>query len=286
MSKSLPGPLASHYAGGDITVAYALRLTRLDGQVFGFTSHHRRRRIGGVWYEAAQGLDVTSIATSAGLGVDTLELSTTDDGTLFTASAVQGGIWQNTRFLCFRYNWETPPAALDGTEPLVAGTFGQVIMRAGRVVAELRGLQQFLQQPVGEASSKNCRARFGDSRCRFDLATRTHTPSTVTSVASRTLFTASGRAEAADYFTEGEALWITGANAGIRQRVRQHATGGVFTLVLSAEEPIQVGDIFTAIGGCRKRLEDCIERSNVLNFQGEPHRPGVDAIMLQPDVQA
>jgi hypothetical protein len=41
---------------------------------------------------------------------------------------------------------------------------------------------------------------------------------------------------------------------------------------------IQVGDTFTALRGCRKRLSDCVARANAVNFQGEPHRPTVDDI--------
>lgn len=283
--KTLPSGLSTLYSGGAKTIAYGLRITRADAAVYGFTSHDRDVTISSVAYEAAQGLDVTSLVMNAGLAVDNFELSTADDGTLFTREAVMGGIWQNARFLCFRYNWASPPATLADTEPLCAGTFGAVRLLNGKVVAELRGLQQFLQQPVGEVSSKTCRARFGDAKCGFNIATRTHTPSTVTAVASREQFTASGRAEASDYFGDGEILWLTGDNAGIRHKVKAFASG-VFTLYLATEATIQTGDTFTAIGGCRKRLDDCIARSNVLNFQGEPHRPGIDAVTASPEVSA
>lgn len=283
--KTLDSGLLSHLAGGATTLAYGLRITRVDTEVFGFTSHDRDVTISSVTYEAGQGLDVTSLSTSSGLSVDNLELTTIDDGTLFTREEVMGGVWQNARFLCFRYNWASPPSTLAETEPLCAGTFGAVRVLNGKIVAELRGLQQYLQQPVGAVSSKTCRARFGDAKCGFDISTRTHTPSTVTAVASREQFTASGRAEASDYFGDGEVVWLTGDNAGIRHKVKTFASG-VFTLYIAAEAAIQTGDTFTAIGGCRKRLSDCIARSNVLNFQGEPHRPGIDAVTASPEVSA
>jgi len=42
------------------------------------------------------------------------------------------------------------------------------------------------------------------------------------------------------------------------------------------------------VAGCRKRLdEDCrLKFDNVLNFQGEPHRPTVDAITETPEPNA
>ncbi len=289
MTKSINSTLLTHMQGTATTLAYGLRITRTDGEVYGFTSHDRTVTISSVVYDSTQGLNVTSIATTAGLGVDNLELSTLDDGSLFTAEQVRGGLWQNARFLCFRYNWASPPSVIGDAEALIAGTFGAVKMQNGKITAELRGLQQFLQQPVGEASSKTCRARLGDARCGVDVAgSWTVTPVTVTSVASRVQFTASGFSEAADWTGDGEVEWLTGNNAGIRHKVKAQATGGVFTLALATEATIQTGDTFTAIAGCRKRLtEDCKTKfNNVPNFQGEPHRPGVDAITASPEVAA
>lgn len=284
MSKTLPGAYATHVAGEATTLAYALKITRADAQVYGFTSHDVTVPIDGVTYSATQGLLVSEIVTTAGLGVDNLELRTLDDGSLFTHEQVLGGLWNNAAFLCFRYNWAAPA---DGVENLIAGTIGNVQLLQGEVVAELRGLQQYLQQPVGAASSRTCRARLGDSRCTVALGPFTHN-GTVTAVASRQGFTAAGLAQAADYFGEGEVTWLTGANAGLRMRVKAHAGGGVFTLALPMAADIQVGDTFTAVAGCRKRLtEDCKTKfNNVLNFVGEPHRPGIDALTATPVIAA
>jgi hypothetical protein len=49
---------------------------------------------------------------------------------------------------------------------------------------------------------------------------------------------------------------------------------------------IQIGDTFSAVAGCQKRLaEDCGTKfSNVVNFGGEPHLPGIDALTSPPVV--
>lgn len=282
MSKTLAGGYATHIQGSETTLAYALKITRRDGQVFGLTSHDRDATISAVTYDAGQGLDVTSIVTTAGLGVDNLELTTLHDETLFTTPAVLGGLWQGAEFLVFRYNWADTAA---GTEPLIAGVFGNVIIKAGCVVAELRGLQQYLQQNVGSVSSKTCRARLGDARCTISLASWTHA-GTVTTATSRQVFVDSALAQASDYFTDGQITWLTGNNAGLKSKVKIHANSGGanFTLALPLPSDVQVGDTFTAIAGCRKRLtEDCKTKfNNVLNFQGEPHRPGLDAVVAAP----
>jgi hypothetical protein len=49
-----------------------------------------------------------------------------------------------------------------------------------------------------------------------------------------------------------------------------------------------VGDTYSVHAGCRKRLaEDCLAKfDNVLNFQGEPHRPTVDDLTASPEPNA
>jgi uncharacterized phage protein (TIGR02218 family) len=191
--KVLPIALAANLASKASTPAYALRVTRQDGQVFGFTSAGRPATISGVSYSAAQGLDASAIATSAGLNVDNLELTTLDDGSLFTKADLRAGVWQGAAFLVFRYSWANPA---DGIEPIIAGTFGNVTSAAGAIRIELRGLQQYLQQPVGSITTKTCRARFadfpapnGNNRCTLVAAAWTD-QYTVATVASRREFTA------------------------------------------------------------------------------------------------
>ena len=272
--KTLPTALATHYSSGTTTLADLLKITRKDGQVFAFTSASESVTISGQLYTSAQGLDITSIEVTAGLAVDNLELTTLDDGTLFSRAEVLGGRWRNADFIISRYNWRTPA---DGVEVRMVGTVGEVHLRRGSVTAELRGLQQYLQQPIGSVTSKTCRARLGDALCRVVLTGYTATGS-VTATSGTQSFTDSTKAQAADYFTEGVATFTSGVNAGLSQKIKTFS-GGVFGLSLPMIQAISIGDTFTVVAGCRKRLEDCSGKfNNVLNFQGEPHLPGVDQI--------
>jgi uncharacterized phage protein (TIGR02218 family) len=274
--KTLPTNLAAHYQLGTTSLAHLLRITRLDGAVYAFTSADTDVTIAGVTYRAASGLDVSSIAITAGLAVDNLELTTLDDGTTFTRADVLTGKWRNAAFVLSRYNWQAPA---DGLDTLMAGTVGEVTINRTSVVAELRGLQQYLQQPVGSIISKTCRARLGDAMCTKALGPFTFT-GTLTSVQSQQVFTDSARAEAADYFTEGLMTFTSGVNAGLTVKVKAHAAGGVFTLSLPLLLAVAVGNTYSVVAGCRKRMvEDCAGKfNNVINFQGEPHLPGVDAL--------
>lgn len=273
--KTLPTALATHYAGGTTTLADLLKITRKDGAVYAFTSASEDVTIGAQLYTSAQGLDISSIEVSAGLAVDNLELTTLDDGTLFTKLEVLSGKWRNAAFEISRYNWASPS---DGVEVRMVGTIGEVHLNRGSIVAELRGLQQALQQPIGSVSSKTCRARLGDAMCAKSLTAFTFT-GTVTSAASQQVFTASAMAQAANYFAEGLLTWTSGPSNGLTVKVKSFATGGVFTLSLPMLSAISAGHTFSVIAGCQKRLEDCRDKfSNVLNFQGEPHLPGIDQL--------
>ena len=160
--KTLPANLAAHVATRSTTLATALKITRTDGAVFGFTTHDVDDIIAAVTYKANPGLAVTDIVTAANAAVGNLELTTLHDGTTFTTSDVLGGVWRNAAFILFRYNWAS---IADGIDTLMAGTLGEFELRQNTVIAELRDLRQYLQQSVGNASSKTCRARLGDARC-------------------------------------------------------------------------------------------------------------------------
>lgn len=288
--KIIPAALQAHYNSGNTTVAHAILIARTDGQLYGFTSHDLSFTMDITsWgyaeqtqfvFDASQGLEASSIVTTAGLGVDNLELTTLNDGSLFTTDDILQGRWRNADFRIFRYNWSANPITItNDVETLIRGTFGEITLNKETVKLELRGLTQKLQQPIGSVSTKTCRARLGDIRCTKDLTDFTHT-SIVSGVTSNSTFTAASLTQSADYFTEGILTWLTGNNAGVSEKIRSHATGGVFSFILPMVRQIQLGDTFTVVAGCNKTLETCRDKfNNVLNFQGEPHRPMVDALV-------
>lgn len=281
MTKAIPAGLLSNYQSDSPTVAWAIKITRTDDEVYGWTSADRDATIDAVIYESAPGLSVASFASSAGLAVDNSELTVLADDTIITRADIIAGRWNNAAYLLFKYDWTDVSA---GEEVISAGFLGELHPRSGAYVAELRALQQYLQQPVGAASTKTCRARLGDAMCMVDLGGWTET-GTITGVTSKQVFTDSSRAEADDYFGEGILTWTAGLNTGLSQKVKTYASD-TFTLSLPMIFDVQIGDTYSVIAGCRKRLdEDCATKfSNELNFQGEPHRPTVDELTSSPEV--
>jgi len=280
--KTIPIALAAHYALETTTVCACLKVTRTDTVVLGFTSLDRQITVDGQVYEP--GFDLSEIVSTATLGVDNLELTIIPDEATVTQVDLLTGLWSNAAFEVFEVNYADPAG---GINVLKRGTTGEVNIRegAGCYVVEFRGLSQALQQQVSLVTSKTCRARFADypvaiqnARCRLNPASFTFT-GTLTGVTSRQVVTDTGRTEADDYFAEGFFRFDTGDNAGYSQKVKVYAAD-VFTFSLPFPFDPLVGDTYTVIAGCRKRLtEDCKDKfANVLNFQGEPHLPGVDSL--------
>ena len=278
--KVIPIALASHMAQGTTTLCHLLTLVRTDGFTLAFTSHVEPLTIDDVVYESTPGLTISNLDFTSTLSVDNLELTILNDMSIITMAEVLGGIWRNASFSIQRCNYKS---VADGVETLANGTIGDLKIERGSVVVELRGLQQYLQQSVGNVTTKTCRARLGDSMCTVALGPYTVAGS-VTSVTSQQVFTDSTKAQAADYFAEGVITFTSGPLTGFEQKVKAFE-GGVFTLSLPMYQAIDLGTTFTVVAGCRKRLaEDCFTKfNNVLNFQGEPHLPGIDVITAQPD---
>lgn len=274
--KTFTPALAAHYASGSTTLAHALRIERKDGEVFAFTSADHDAIIGGLRYLAAPGLQISSIAATAGFAVDNLELTVFPDPDRLPRESFIAGLWQGARFELFEYNWAAPA---DGKNTLKRGWLGECKLQAESVTVELRSLRQALQQQVGSFTTQTCRWRLGDARCQVPLAPLTHTGA-VAAPADR--YEIAGLAGADDYYAEGVVRFTSGANAGVERKVRSYAAG-VMTLATPLPFVPAVGDAFTAVAGCRKRLQDCRDDyANVRRFGGEPHIPGIDALTAYP----
>jgi uncharacterized phage protein (TIGR02218 family) len=265
--------MASHVAGRALALVFILKITRTDGEVLALTEHSSALVVDGVTYEP--GLTVGSISSSSGTNVDNTDITLTASDAVTNAELMEGR-WDGASFLLQQVNWKS---LADGTIAFKAGKLGNVTPKLGQFVFEMRDHRQALQSDTTAVMQATCRYRLGDSKCTKDLAAFTHA-GTVTDVTSRQVFADSGLAQAADYFGEGEVVWLTGLNTGLRCKVKTHATGGVLTLTFPLVRDIEVGDTFTAIAGCRKRLpEDCRDKfDNVINFGGEYHKPTMDEL--------
>lgn len=273
--KPISSALQAHLAQELTTLATCWKLTRRDGEVLGFTDHDHDLTVEGVPYLAASGFTPTAMASSSALTVDNLDVEGMLSAEAITETDVMAGLYDHAEISVFQVNYADLSM---GRLPLRTGWLGEVEMRGGRFVAEVRGLAQRLSQRIGAFYSPSCRAALGDSRCQVNLAPLTVSGS-ISGVVSRSVLRDSTRTEAADTFSFGMLTFTTGANAGLSMEIKLYAPGE-FTLFLPFPYDVAPGDAYMAVHGCDKTFQTCIARfSNAVNFRGEPHVPGTDRLL-------
>jgi uncharacterized phage protein (TIGR02218 family) len=281
--KTLDAGLAAHYAQPTTTVCDCLKLEPEGEPAQGLTSLDRPITVDGVTYQP--GLNMGAIEHQSGLAVDNTTWTLLPRDALLLQADLLAGRWDNLKWTHLRVNFMDPTQF----EIVNRGTTGSSSTTQSAWTIQARTLKQALQQEVVAYTSKTCRYRLGSTAmpaglCMVALAPFTFTGS-VTGVTSTRVFTDTAQAQADDYFVEGSVLFTSGGNAGYERKCKAFASGQ-FTLATPFPFAIEVGDGFTAVAGCRKRLmEDCKAKfDNVLNFGGEPHIVGTDALTADPQV--
>ena len=269
--------LKAHLAGEYLTVATLWKVTREDGEVFRFTDHDQDILYSGATWAASTGYLPSAVQTSSDLAVDNLEVQGVLDSAAITDADIAAGLWDYAEVEIVIVNW----ADL---------TMGQLIVRRGRLgevttgklmfVAELRGMAQNLQQEFGRLIMPGCNADLGDARCGVNLASFTST-FTLTSVVSGRSFTDSALAGATGLFTYGKVTFTSGQNNGLEMEVKNFTSGGIIELQQPMPYVVAVGDTGTISQGCDKSTgaSGCTKFSNIINFRGYPHLPGMDRLI-------
>ena len=279
--KTLPTGLQAHFDSGTTTLAWCWRLTRADGQVFGFTDHDLPLSFDGTTFEPESGFTASEIRTGSDLSVDAQDAEGVLTSTTITETDILDGRWDNAEVEIWRVNWrDTSQRVL-----MRRGAIGQV--RRGRVqfVAEMRSLAHVLGQTIGRTFQATCDAALGDARCGVDLTDPTYVGSgAVVTVDGDRSFAVSGLSAYADgWFALGNLTWRGGANLNRKAEVLTHEVGTTDITITLLEAPVQAivaGDTFDITAGCDKRFETCRDKfANAINFRGFPHIPGQDTVI-------
>ncbi len=259
------------------TLAFCWRVERRDGITLGFTSHDRDLNVGGLVHRAAPGMLPSAIERSDGLDADDMQLSAALTSDAFSDADLMAGRWDGAALTLSAVDWSAPDVA---PVTLLTGEFGEVEVKDGGFAVGLRGPTAVLDAPVVEETSPECRAQFGDSRCRVDLGGR-RISAVIDSVVD-TVVTLGGPLVPGD-FAYGSLRWLTGANSGLESRVVAN-TATTVTLRDVAAFAVSAGTQVELVEGCDKRFATCIGRfGNAVNFRGEPHLPGNDLLTRYGD---
>ena len=273
--QQLSTDLANHLAQETTTLATCWSITRKDGMVLYFTDHDRDITVGGHAYLAASGMSASAVTSQMGLTVDNLEFDGMLSADVIAEADILAGRYDHAEIRVCMVNYADPAM---GTLELKTGWLGEITLRGGQFVAEMRGLTSRLQQVIGDVYTSTCRAQFGDARCGIDLAAHTVT-GTVTALEAAYAFHDSARTEPNTTFAYGLLTFTSGANNGIRMEVRDY-TAGRFGLFLPMPNAIAIGDHYSVSAGCDKTFETCVGSfNNAVNFRGEPDVPGTDRLL-------
>lgn len=151
------------------TLANAVKVTRADGTIIGYTTHDADATIGGVLYKAAPGINSTQEAQSNDMAVDNLEIQGVFTSGYIRKIDVAAGLYDFAQFEKFIYDYTNPTG---GTLTRVSGHLGEFKTRSdGVFTAQLLSSNDVVSQSPLELTSPMCRVKvFGDSRCKKNLA--------------------------------------------------------------------------------------------------------------------
>lgn len=276
--------LQQHLDTGATSLAWCWRITRVDGEVLGFTEHDRTLTFDGTDFEPETGLEPSEIRQGTDLAVDAQDAQGVLDSERITETDILDGRWDNATVEAWLVNWSEPAERV----LMRRGSIGRISRGKAAFVAEVRGLAHVIDQPVGRAYQASCDAALGDARCGVDLEAAEHKGTgSISSVLRPRAFTATGLAGfEAGHFDFGFLIWTSGASAGRRAEVIRHTLEDGLATITLLEEPVRAlgeGDAFVIRAGCDKSAATCAGRfSNIANFRGFPHIPGTDTMYRYP----
>lgn len=280
----LDAGLQAHLEGGLTTVAHAWAITRKDGVVLGFTDHDRDLSFEGVVFRADTGLSALSLAQSTGLSVDNTEALGALSDLSIREDEIEQGRFDDAQVQAWLVNW----ADVDQRWLQFRGTIGELRRADSGFQAELRGLTETLNRPLGRVYQKPCTAVLGDSVCRVDLSDPSYSIEVLIEEVSQTRVFGWEGFDGFDtgWFARGRMEVLSGSAAGLWGMIKQDRFEGT-KRVIELWEPIRssldVGTSVRLIAGCDKRSATCAQKfANLLNFQGFPDLPSEDWMLAVP----
>ncbi|NHM20846.1 DUF2163 domain-containing protein [Tritonibacter mobilis] len=275
--------LNTHLKSGATTVCRAWAVSRADGVTLGFTDHDRDLSFDGVTFRAGTGLTARSLMQSTGLAVDNSEALGALSSDAVREADIESGRYDGAEVRAWLVNWaDTTERALQ-----FRGSLGEIRRAGGAFEAELRGLTEGLNQPLGRVFQTPCSAVLGDAVCEFDLNTAGYvTDVSVENTDEGQHFTWGALdGFAPEWFTGGRLTVLSGAGAGLWAPIRSDSMSErrEITLWQPIRADIQPGDMVRLTAGCDKRMSTCrLKFDNLVNYQGFPDIPGEDWMVAVP----
>ncbi|MBY6138466.1 DUF2163 domain-containing protein [Leisingera daeponensis] len=276
--------LQAHLQSGITTVCRCWAVDRRDGAVLGFTDHDCVLSFEGVDFRPGSGLTARAVQQATGLSVDNTEALGVLSDAAVREEDIEAGRFDGAGVRCWLVNWQD--VSMRWLQ--FRGSIGEIRRAGGAFEAELRGLTEALNQPLGRIYQSPCTAVLGDGVCGFEMNTPGYASETVVEKSNRSEEFLWGALPGFEpgWFTGGRLTVLSGGAEGLWAAIKadqSDAAGRRITLWEPVRADVQPGDLVLLQAGCDKRMETCrLKFNNLVNYQGFPDIPGEDWIMAVP----
>ncbi len=283
----MPGAdaLHAHLSTGLTTVARCWEVRRRDGRRYGFTDHDLDLTFDGLVFRADTGMSAAALQQGTGLAVDNSEAIGALTAASLTDADIAAGRFDGAAVTAWMVNW----ADVTARKVLFRGSLGEITRSGGAFAAELRGLTETLNRPVGRVFQHPCSAVLGDADCGVDLdAPGMRAEATVSEVTETGGLVVSGASGfEAGWFQRGRLNVLEGDAAGLWAVIKRDVLFEDGARQVDLWEPMRValaaGNRVQLVVGCDKRFGTCREKfDNLLNYRGFPDIPQEEWIMVHP----
>lgn len=254
---------------------HGLRIECTNGLIVRLTDYPRDLMMSGSLYKSDNGYQFTGSQSGTSMAAGSMDLDGVATITGISRDQLSSGVFDNARLYVFATSHRAP---VEDQEPVGAAILGRTTLEDDNYRIEMMALVDLLNQTVGRSHGTLCDKILGSQTyagCKVDLAPLTVTGS-ITSVTDAQHFADSSRSEGGDWFAVGSIRFTTGDNVGLKPlEIKSYLADGSIETFEPAYYPIQVGDEYEMVPGCRKRMiEDCKDKfDNVLNYGGFPSIP-------------
>ncbi|MES0824028.1 DUF2163 domain-containing protein [Ruegeria sp. SCP11] len=276
--------LHNHLQRGLTTTCRCWAIRRPDGQEFGFTDHDMELSFEGITFKASTGLTATAIEQATGLSIDNSEAMGALSDAAVTENDIEAGRFDGAEVRAWLVNWAAP----DQRILQFRGSIGEMRRAGGAFHAELRGLTDLLNQPMGRIYQKPCTAVLGDGSCKFSLGTPGYwVEAEVTELTAGSILQLKGATSpVSGWFKRGRLDVVSGRATGLWAAIKMDEIipgGRCISLWSDIGGGLAVGDRVRLTAGCDKSMSNCLKKfNNFINFQGFPDLPGEDWVMAVP----
>ncbi len=274
----------AHVESGSTTLCRCWAITRKDGVVYGFTDHDMNLAFESITFKADSGLSALALQQSTGLSIDNTEAVGALSDAAVREEDIDAGRFDGADIRAWLVNWSDVSVRW----LQFRGSIGELRRSGGMFHAELRGLTEALNRPLGRVYQKPCTAVLGDSACGFDLATSGYSEQRpVEEIENRSVFSWQGMSNfEPGWFARGRLLVESGMAKdlwGLIKHDRFEDGARVIELWEPLRAEIAMGDVVRLEAGCDKRMATCrLKFNNFINYQGFPDIPSEDWMMAVP----